>query len=939
MKPLKFFFCIILFFASLSSAIAQKEANHWFFSPRGYIDFNQSPPYHTMLPPLDYHIYGQFFAGISNSSGDLLFYTDGRSFFNSRNEIMVNGQGTYGESRSFQTNIIIPKPGCENTYYSFTTELGLTNSDYSDDGYTIHYSVVDVAAAYGRGRVIVKNKVLTDNKDDALAIFEGPDGESFWLVTNRGSTNEILAYKITKAGINHCPVISELENKTYAAQHRIKASPDGKNLVMVKLTHVGNILQLYGFDNVTGTVYPKFELSHHHNNQDNYPYTYKQYPHVHEFSPDGSNLFILEQEVEVRSSDDKITTSTIYKLDLSSADNKTLYDTKVKVYEFPSDKHHGNVGVMQLAPGGRILIESLDNYLSAINSPNSADNFNFSLKAFTFSEWPGIMPTFPAFFFKENGYSPPPADKSCEIVVCAGDPLILTTEHANPDFTYEWTNLKTLEVYVGMNPVIEGSEGLNEADTTYYSLKITDTAGCNTFDVIKVITLPAANPEIWGSKSVCPGIEGVSYRVLNPKAGISYVWEADGGEIVSGQGTEGIEVNWGNTNQHAAVKLTAVNNANGCESFTEFPVKVFRELDTEKPSGPDTLSCDDQFYYYSILPTRGSYYNWQIINGEILEGQGEAQVKVAWNKANENGYLWIEESVNTDLEVCFGRSDTLVVINPNAAGYQQIDIHFVSNVKGHPQVLEIKYQKGHPEFMEEAVKVYHKEAADANAPWEEVRILGEVSNKITISEPLSDKVEYAYKVRGQSACGDTVESSAHHNIVLAEPVVDEHTGINIAWNGYVGWEKGVKAYEIYRRLDEQDDFTFLQSVDDLKETTLSNITDGFEHCFYVKALSHDNDEYYSLSNEVCLTFDHPIFIPNVITPNGDGINEYFEISMIELYPENELIIFNRHGKIVYQEKDYRNKWNAPGLSAGSYFYHFITRQNKKSFRGWVQVLR
>ena len=62
-------------------------------------------------------------------------------------------------------------------------------------------------------------------------------------------------------------------------------------------------------------------------------------------------------------------------------------------------------------------------------------------------------------------------------------------------------------------------------------------------------------------------------------------------------------------------------------------------------------------------------------------------------------------------------------------------------------------------------------------------------------------------------------------------------------------------------------------------------------------------------------------IPNVFTPNADGINDEFEILNLEHYPNAQIVIYNRWGEKVFEHHDYYNNWwdgsNAPD---GVYFY-------------------
>lgn len=96
-------------------------------------------------------------------------------------------------------------------------------------------------------------------------------------------------------------------------------------------------------------------------------------------------------------------------------------------------------------------------------------------------------------------------------------------------------------------------------------------------------------------------------------------------------------------------------------------------------------------------------------------------------------------------------------------------------------------------------------------------------------------------------------------------------------------------------------------------------------------------------NEICkeVTIEDDFIIPNIFTPNGDGSNDLFVIK--GMYGSgNSLSIFNRWGKKVYENSDYKNDWNGTAngkpLSDGTYFYIMI-RSNGDEHTGSITILR
>ena len=86
-----------------------------------------------------------------------------------------------------------------------------------------------------------------------------------------------------------------------------------------------------------------------------------------------------------------------------------------------------------------------------------------------------------------------------------------------------------------------------------------------------------------------------------------------------------------------------------------------------------------------------------------------------------------------------------------------------------------------------------------------------------------------------------------------------------------------------------------------------------------------------------------------ISPNGDGINEFLVFQEIEagpqLYPDNEIMIFNRWGDLVYSAKPYNNDWdgrNEQGelLPSGTYYFYLrLDMLNGLEKSGVVMILR
>ncbi len=63
-----------------------------------------------------------------------------------------------------------------------------------------------------------------------------------------------------------------------------------------------------------------------------------------------------------------------------------------------------------------------------------------------------------------------------------------------------------------------------------------------------------------------------------------------------------------------------------------------------------------------------------------------------------------------------------------------------------------------------------------------------------------------------------------------------------------------------------------------------------------------------------------LYFPAAFTPNGDGINDRFEIAGATGHAHSRLVVINSAGKVVFDKTPYRNDFGGDGLPAGTYYY-------------------
>lgn len=206
-----------------------KRTMHWYFGSRAGIDFSSGIPVadtNSQMTVL------QGNATISDTSGNLLFYTDGKTVWNKNHNIMLNGTGLgVGQyATPMDCSIIIPKPGENNIYYIFTVD-GWENQFHNG----LRYHVIDMIQDNGKGAVMQKNIQLFSPCSEQLGATKDSSGCGYWVASHELHSANFRTYHITTVGIDTTPIISTAGKDYGIAQqsynlnggYSLKFTPDG----------------------------------------------------------------------------------------------------------------------------------------------------------------------------------------------------------------------------------------------------------------------------------------------------------------------------------------------------------------------------------------------------------------------------------------------------------------------------------------------------------------------------------------------------------------------------------------------------------------------------------------------------------------------------------------------------------------------------------------
>lgn len=178
------------------------------------------------------------------------------------------------------------------------------------------------------------------------------------------------------------------------------------------------------------------------------------------------------------------------------------------------------------------------------------------------------------------------------------------------------------------------------------------------------------------------------------------------------------------------------------------------------------------------------------------------------------------------------------------------------------------------------------------------------------------------------------------NIVLRnDPIGKDDLSATFRWNPYSGWTSPTYNVE-YSPTGASSSWSPFLPYATTTDTSVVEVMPVLPAKYAARIWTENGSVPGRRSYSNALFFDVPTrdLVPyTLVTPNGDGINDVFELEALTFWPNTEVTIMNRWGNVVYSTTNYKNDWGS-GAAEGNYYY-IIKDRNGKVKSGTLKVIK
>ncbi|MGZ3900099.1 MAG: T9SS type B sorting domain-containing protein, partial [Bacteroidia bacterium] len=234
---------------------------------------------------------------------------------------------------------------------------------------------------------------------------------------------------------------------------------------------------------------------------------------------------------------------------------------------------------------------------------------------------------------------------------------------------------------------------------------------------------------------------------------------------------------------------------------------------------------------------------------------------------------------------------------------------------------------------------------------------------------IANRATYCYKILSEGKYSDTtiykpllnnsqeVCATAVDNTPPCTPsisiVADCPAGyVNVEWNDVTkSCGDDVVKYLLYKKETVDEDYVLIATINTPSNTSYT--FDGLaliNSCFAIQAVDSSGN-VSPFSQDYCVDNCPEFELPNIVTLNNDGINDYFKAIKVRQIKQIDLYIYDRWGNLVYKTTDPYFKWNCVSIltnkavSEGTFFYICdvyeprVEGVKKRNLKGYMQVVK
>lgn len=898
----KFFYILLIllspFFFS-AEVSAQMQAAHWFFGNKGEITF----PFGNAIPNISQNnsrmLSQHGSSSYSDINGNLIVYTNGQKVFDHlHQEIIPRGFEILGNHESTQSSIIVPIPNHRDKYYLFVIRsleiYAPLNIIDESINLGLNYYIIDLSH---NNRSIIKpdNNILLNRSSQKLAATYHHNQKDIWVLTH--FENRFYSYLITSEGI-HMPIVSttpywsKFDGYYGNAKGQMKFSSNGKKLAVA---HQNNVIVESVSEDVLDTAPLFLEATNESSNHPGRLFLYEFDPITgqvsEEYLVEKRNIFVYNG-IEFSPSGKYLYYQGANNLVniIFQFNTENLYKHELYFY---GDSPRNMIGDMQLAVNGKIYYtDRRTKLLSVINYPEKDLNeAQFLYRSFNINEQAlnqNGLPNFISNFLKEELkiYNTFDGDNAC-----IHTPLKFWVNNNQEILSIFWdfgdgnTSEEHVPEHIYTNPGIYTITVTINGQIYKKTIQIYDTIDLPVYEMVECDTN--------GDGIAGYHLENFTTFLGEQAAHVSYhSTQAD-----AQNNRDALENLMIQGNAETPSIWARIINKGGCISITEIRFKLNEGTIIDQTSRL-CASFDNVFF---IRPSDiQSLYHQSVY---IFETHQEAE--------NFQNHITDNISLTSDQTTL-----TLFVRQQNFEGCDEI-IALQLNIN-YPTLFSLDSREICP-FEGETIYTLPDNIPSEHIQWNNLQGEDLNQNINGRSIRITKAGNYSVTVTNESGCQFTstfeVTSSSP---IQVRTIVDQNSNLIIDYGNQM-----------------PNDFEF--SIDE--GTTWNNGT----------TIHLPLGEYWlwirQKGDAGCIVYTEKIIsnkITNFISPNGDGINDVWQIKGFEKYEWIDVLIYNRQGRQLFENRVNHSNilWDGrvhgKPLPSGSYWYTLKTSTHT-IFEGYVVI--